>query len=93
VGTLGDMNSRQVLSVLAGMVVFLLGAYLVLGALSLGAASLGELLLGAGVAVLGLAMALLGAYLTRDRRNRAPRREPRVKDARPAGRRATAQRS
>ena len=89
------MNSRQVLSVLAGIVVFLVGAYLVLDALSVGAvdARPGELLLGVGVAVLGIGVALLGAYLARERRHRPPRREARLRDARPAGRRATAHRS
>jgi len=90
-----SMNPRQVLSVLAGMGVFLFGAYLVLRALAVADVSArpGELLLGLGVAVLGVGGALLGAYLTRERRHRPPRREPGPRDARPMTRRAPAQRS
>ncbi len=86
------MNSRQVLSVVAGLGVFLVGAYLVQRTLFVGDVTSrpGELLLGLGLAALGVGGALLGVYLARERRHRPPRREPRLRDARPLTRRAAA---
>lgn len=82
-GNAEDVNRRQIVSVLLGVGVFLVGVYLglrpvpsardggaampfvdPLGALS---AQPGAVVLAVGVTALGVALALLGAYVGRDR--------------------------
>lgn len=64
------MNGRQIASVAFGMVVFLVGVVLGLRTLAGGlvAEPWGTLVVAGVVSVLGIAVALLGAYVTRDPR-------------------------